>query len=479
MRAILAPWRAVVLSALTLGNAACGSLPNLNPFAGPEKPPEGQAGHVQGFLGGVVADEPRAALTGREALSLGGNAADAAVAMGFVLAATLPSRAGLGAGGACLAYASDTKSVNAGVPEAVLFLPRPPASVAANADRPAAAPMLARGLFLLQARYGHRPFESLVVPAERFARFGVETSRALAQDLAVVAGPLLADPGARAVFSHNGVPLREGDPLVQLDLAATLSQIRVAGVGDFYQGMLARRLEQQSPLVGGPLSLGDLRGSLPITAPALIMPWHSDKVAFLPPPVDGGLAAAAAFETLQQHPTDFGAATARALAIAARWRSGGVTADALLKDAALPQAGLPALPASTTWATLDRDGNAVVCSVSLDNLFGTGRIVPGLGFLMAASPASVPPPLYAAALAWNDHLHAFRAEVAGSGQAAAPIAVAVGMLNTLTTGQAMAAPVPDPGRANVIGCADYLPGNAGSCRWAIDPRGGGLAVGSN
>jgi gamma-glutamyltranspeptidase/glutathione hydrolase len=476
---MLAPWRAVVLSALTLGNAACGSLPNLNPFSGPPAPPEGQQGHVQGFLGGVVSDEPRATLVGRDALSLGGNAADAAVAMGFTLAATLPSRASLGAGGACLAYFSDKKSANGGVPEAVLFLPRPPTSVEPNADRPAAVPMLARGLFLLHARYGHRPFETLMVPAERFARFGVPASRALATDLAVVAGPLLADPAASAVFSRNGTPLREGDPLVQLDLAATLSELRVSGVGDLYQGTLARRLAQQSAVVGGPLTMGDLRAALPVLAPALIVPWHSDKVAFLPPPADGGLAAAAAFETLQQHPGDFGAATARALAIASRWRQGGVTADALLKDTALPQVGQPALPASTTWAALDRDGNAVVCSVSLDNLFGTGRIVPGLGFLLAASPASVPPPLYTAALAWNDHLNAFRAEVGGSGQAGAPMAVAVGMTNALTTGQAMAAPVPDPGRANVIECASYLPDQNQTCRWATDPRGAGLAMGGN
>jgi gamma-glutamyltranspeptidase / glutathione hydrolase len=479
MRGILAPWRAIVLSALTLGNAACGSLPNLNPFAGSPAPPEGQPGHVQGFLGGVVADEPRAALTGREALSLGGNAADAAVAMGFALAATLPSRASLGAGGACLVYSPGPKSINGGVPEAVLFLPRPPASVGPNADRPAAAPMLARGLFLLHARYGHRPFESLIVPAERFAKFGVATSRALAADLAVVAGPLLADPGARAVFSRDGVPLREGDPLVQLDLGGTLSQLRVAGVGDFYQGVLARRVEQQSPLVGGPLSLSDLRSALPILAPALVVPWRRDKVAFLPPPADGGLGAAAAFETLDQRPGDYGGAAARALAIAARWREGGVAADALLKDTALPQAALPPLPASTTWAALDLNGNAVVCSVSLDNLFGTGRIVPGLGFLLAASPASVPPPLYAAALAWNENTNAFRAEAGGSGQAGAPLAVAAGMFDTLTTGAAMSVPVPDPGRANVIGCAGYLPGQSASCRWATDPRGGGLAVGSN
>ena len=267
--------------------------------------------------------------------------------------------------------------------------------------------------------------------------------------------------------------------MVQLDLAATLTQIRVAGVGDFYQGNLARQLAQQSPVVGGPLSLSDLRDALPTLEPALTMPWRSDKVAFLPPPADGGLAAEAAFQSLQQNANDLSGAAARALAVAARWRQGGVTADALLKENSLPPAALPPLPASTTWATLDRNGNAVVCTTSLDNLFGTGRIVPGMGFLLAASPAVVPAPLYSAALAWNDHLNAFRAEVGGAGQAGAPMAVAVGMQNTLKTGQAMAAPVPDPGRANVIDCASYLPDQTSSCRWAADPRGGGLAVGGN
>jgi len=478
IHAILAAWRAAVLSGLTLLNASCGSLPGVNVF-GSSAPPEGQLGHVQGFLGGVVADEPHAALIGRDALSLGGNAADAAVAIGLSLAVALPSRASLGAGGACLAYSPDTKSANGGVPEAIMFLPRPPSQEGANADRPAALPMLARGLYLLHARYGRRPFESLVVPAERMARFGIPVSRALANDLSVVAGPLMADPGAQAIFSRNGAVLKEGDPLVQLDLAATLTQLRVAGVGDLYQGSLARRLAQESPLVGGPMTFDDLRGALPTLAAALIEQWHSDKVAFLPPPADGGLAAAAAFETLRQNPNDLGQAAARALAVAARWRQGGATADALLKAADLPQVGMPSLPASTTWATLDRNGNAVVCSVSLGNLFGTGRVVPGMGFMLAASPASVPPPLYAAALAWNANLHSFRAEVGGAGQAGAALATADGMANTLTTGAAMPQPVPDPGRANVIGCAGYLPGEDRSCRWATDPRGAGLAIGGS
>jgi gamma-glutamyltranspeptidase / glutathione hydrolase len=317
------------------------------------------------------------------------------------------------------------------------------------------------------------------VPAERMARFGFPVSRALANDLSVVAGPLMADPGARAVFSHDGVVLKEGDPLVQVDLAATLTQLRVAGVGDLYQGTLARRLAQASPLIGGPMTFDDLRHALPTLADPLIEPYRSNKVAFLPAPADGGLAAAAAFETLRQHPGDLSGAAARSLAVAARWRQGGMTPEQLLKTTNLQQAGLPPLPASTTWATLDRDGNAVVCATSLDNLFGTGRIVPGMGFLLAASPASVPLPLFAAALAWNANLQAFRAEVGGAGQAGAPLAAAAGMANTLTTGAPMPAAVPNPGRANVIGCAGYLPGENGSCRWATDPRGAGLAVGGS
>jgi gamma-glutamyltranspeptidase / glutathione hydrolase len=69
--------------------------------------------------------------------------------------------------------------------------------------------------------------------------------------------------------------------------------------------------------------------------------------------------------------------------------------------------------------------------------------------------------------------------VGGSGQAGAPLAAAVGMLNTLTSGQAMAVPVADPGRANVVACASYLPDQSASCRWAVDPRGGGLAMGGS
>src|SRR4051812_41133084 len=153
-----------------------------------------EAERLTGFIGAAVADEPRAALAGREVLSLGGTAGDAAVAMGFMLAVTLPSRAGLGGGGACIAYNPSRNGPGAGNAEAIVFTPSAPATSVPGTDRPAALPMMARGLFALHARYGKRPFEGLITPAEQAARFGVPASRALVRDLAVVAGPLAADP---------------------------------------------------------------------------------------------------------------------------------------------------------------------------------------------------------------------------------------------------------------------------------------------
>jgi gamma-glutamyltranspeptidase / glutathione hydrolase len=460
--------------------AGCSTVDKVtNTVLGTSGPSRGQPGFVPGFLGGVVADEPRAVLAGREVLSAGGNAADAAVAMGLTLAVTLPSRAGLGGGGACIAYSPDPKSAGGGKPEAVLFTPLAPAATGPNADRPAAVPMMARGLFLLHARYGSTPFETLISSAEQLAHFGVPTSRALARDIAAVSGPLLSDPGARAIFSQDGQPLTEGQSLRQPDLGGTLAQLRVLGVGDMYQGTLARRIALVSQEIGGPIQLADLRGGLPKLGAPLVRSFRNDQLAFLPPPADGGLAAAAAFDDLADNPNDTSGAVARYLAVTARYRAGGITPTEALAAKGLPAAGATTFPASTSLVAMDRSGNAVVCALTMDNLFGTGRIMPGLGILAAASPAAVPPPLLAAGVVWNDNIHVFRAAAGGSGQAGAPLAVAVALINTLKTGRPLSTPVPDPGRANVIACSRYLPGENSECGWANDPREAGLALGAN
>jgi gamma-glutamyltranspeptidase/glutathione hydrolase len=470
--------RVAVLVTALLSGTACSTLTAVkNEFVGGSSDASGPQ-RLSGFIGAAVADEPRAALAGREVLALGGTAADAAVAVGFTLAVTLPSRAGLGAGGACLAFNPSRDGPGRGSPEAIMFVPEAPKGVPAGADRPAAVPMLARGLFALHARYGRRPFETLLAGPEQIARFGTPVSRALVRDLALVAGPLMQDPNARAVFAPGGTPLAEGGTLQQPDLGATLSGLRTAGVGDLYQGALARNLEAASRLAGGPLSLGELRAALPRAAAPLVIQSGRDSVAFLPPPADGGLAAAAAFRVLEQRPSDLPGAQARAVGTLLRWRAGGGDPQAVLAGDASGGA-LPPMPASTSFAVLDRGGNAVTCALTMGNLFGTGRIAPGTGILLAASPNTYGASMLAAGLVWNANLNGFRATVGGSGQEGAALAVAAGLNNALRSAEAMPAPVPEPGRANAIACSRYLPDSENTCTWATDPRGAGLAAAGN
>ncbi len=476
----LAP-RLLGAAALALALGGCETLAGLNPFGGGSNAPQpGTPGFVRGFLGGVAAEDPAAALTARNVLSAGGTAVDAAVAAGFAMAVTLPSRVGLGGGGACLVFDPDR-----GAAEAVLFPPGPRAATPGGADRPAAVPLLARGLFALHTRKPGRPFEELVAPAEQLARFGTEVGRGFAADLAAVAGPLLADPGARAAFAGpDGAPLGAGQRMVQPELAGTLGQLRTAGVGDLHQGTLARRLAEVSAAAGGgAFALEELRSGLPRLAAPLLLPSRGgDQVAFLPPPADGGLAAAASFAAVQAG-ADVRDAAARGLGAAAGWRqTGGDPAAQLAAGAGGAPPGRPAAP--RRLMVFDRAGLAVSCAFTLNNLFGTGRTAPGMGFLLAAAPGigAVQPALLAAGIAFNRNLRAFRMAAAGSGQEAAGIAVGGPMALHLLRGQAPAAALangsPEPGRTQLGACLSYLPGAPERCVALSDPRGAGVALGA-
>ena len=466
--------------ALPLALAGCGTLAALNPFGPSNAPQEGNPGFVRGFLGGVAAEDPAAALAARNVLSSGGTAVDAAVAAGFTLAVTLPSRVGLGGGGACLVFDPAKDTV-----ESVLFPPGPRDGIPAGADRPAAVPLLARGLFALHTRKPGRPFEELLAPAEQLARFGTEVGRGLATDLAAVAGPLLADPGARSAFAGpDGAPLAAGQRMLQPELAGTLGQLRTAGVGDLHQGVLARRLVDVAPGAGaGAYSLDELRAALPRLVPPLLLPSRNgDQVAFLPPPADGGLAAAASFAAVQAG-QGVAEAAERGLGAAAGWRQSG--GDPRAQLAAASAGTLPGrLPASAGLVVFDRTGTAVSCAFTLNNLFGTGRMAPNMGFLLAAAPGvgAVQPPLLAAGIAFNRNLRAFRMAVAASGQEAAGISVGAPMALHLLRAQAapaaLAAGAPDPGRVQLAACVNYLPGSPDRCVVLSDPRGAGVALGA-
>ncbi len=393
---------------------SCGYLVGSGPDAS-----VGQTAAPKPVFGYAVADEPQAALVARQVLQAGGNAADAAVAAGFALSVTLPSRAGLGGGGACVMKVPDAQG-NQRPAVALLFPPGAPA--AAGGARPAAVPALARGLLAMEARYGVLNFASVMVPAERLAG-GVPVSPALEADLQVVGPALLADPAAASVFGANGGVLPAGANLSQPDLAATLEILRTQGVPGFYTGGFAGQFAASANQAGANLTAADLAAVVPEFVPPSVTEAGNDEVAFIP-----------------------------SVAPAAR-----------------------VVPASSGFAVLDAQGGVVACAVTMNNLFGTGRIAAGTGILLAASPRSNPVPLLGAAIAYGRDAGVFRAAVTGTGQQGAAVAVADAMYAALHNQPNTL--VPEPGRANVISCPGGVPGGEASCTASADPRGHGLAVG--
>ncbi len=376
--------------------------------------PVGQTGHVKGFFGAITVDEPNAALIGRQVLTAGGTAGDAAVAIGFTMAATYPGRAGLGAGGVCMVHDGAV-----GLTESLDF--RGTAGTLSVGDRPAAVPALARGLAVLHSRYGSLDWRQLVLPAEKLARYGHRFSRAASKDMIKAKKALASDDGFRRIFTNeDGSLVSEGQQIEQLDLAAALSKIRVNGAGSFYQGPYARQIAQSIQDAGGNVSEDDLRNFIPKWGGFMGVSTEL-LTAYFPEPPAGGASVTAQLMGMalgnDRYEDAEDADKAHLFIEAAKraylnqhdylgkgWTSKVTSLD--LVDAAALNAKMenydPAKasklnktsvkfmenPHSTGFVVVDRTGTAVVCDLSMNNLFGTGRVAPSLGFMVAASPNS-------------------------------------------------------------------------------------------
>jgi gamma-glutamyltranspeptidase/glutathione hydrolase len=395
--------------------AACGSVGDV--FKSDKE--ADVAGVTRKFLGAAVGDEPQAVVAARGALNNGGTAADAAVAMYFTLAATLPSSASLGGGGMCIVHDRPGQTT-----EALDFIARAPATIAPSADRPTAIPGNALGFWLLHARYGKLPWSQLVAPGERLAGLGVPASRVLLSDMAPVVAPLLEDPGSRRVFADaTGKPIAEGSTFVQTDLARVLSIIRTRGAVELYRGPLANELVAATLAAGGSLSSQDLLSFKPEWRPTVPLKIGSDVAHFAPPPAAAGLVEAQMMAMLDERGRFDGAngtdrlhalaeASLRAFADRARWMRDDLssteslgttispatverlmrTYDARRHTAPSTFSPAPVMrpenPSATSFVIMDSDGSAVACALTMNNNFGIGRMAQGTGIVLAATPST-------------------------------------------------------------------------------------------
>ena len=548
------PWRQIIGSStgdLTRKSLVCGSLLGLAMLltsCGGPKEELGYEGYVQGFIGGVAADEPRAALEGQKILSAGGHAADAATAVYFTLAATLPSKASLGGGGVCLVHDNKTKKI-----EALDFLSRIPSRIPGSASRPSAVPGNPLGIFALHTRYGRFQWAQLVSIGEKLARFGTQASRSLITDLKPVAGALVADPGARKVFLQpNGQVIGEGNFIRQINLAGTLSNLRTKGPADFYQGKFARLLVEGVRHAGGSLSLEDLRAYKPQwKKPITKKIGRFHQVHFMPPPASGGLVAAQMFGMLDDGDLFDDASAEEKYHVLAETalRSYGdretwlrddfsivYPTETLVSDRHLenlisnyranrhlsPRAFQPTPKqraenaSATSFVVVDREGSAVVCTFTMNNNFGTGRMARGTGIILAVAPTSrgKGPTALGPVMMHNKNSNTLFFVGAAAGGIAAPTALmnvfarsvlANEKLNLAMTASRIhhggapditfhepnlpksvtaylrerghqVAVTPVLGLVNAVSCPGGLPRDPGSCAIMTDPRGNGLAT---
>ncbi|MBL6864568.1 MAG: gamma-glutamyltransferase [Rhodospirillales bacterium] len=380
----------------------------------------GNEGFVKGFMGGIVADEPKAALEGKKVLSAGGSAADAATAAYFTLAVTLPSKASLGGGGVCIVYDPKTNKT-----ESLDFLNRLPSDIPATRSRPSAVPGNPLGIFALHARYGRFQWSSLVSVGEKLARYGIQAPRTLIRDIRQVKGALLEDRGSRAIFlKKNGNIINEGDYLRQIDLAVSLSNIRQFGPGDFYNGRLAKRLVDSVKDASGTLEAGDLKKFRPVWRDTLALKFGLNEINFVQPPAYGGVTAAQVFQILNNNRLFKDATEQEQIHILAeavrrvnldkqRWLSDDFALIGNLRDLISRKHAIrlmknfqkdkyaeldPRLartsnrsenPSATGLVVVDREGLTVTCSFTMNNIFGNGRIARGTGIMLAAAPINI------------------------------------------------------------------------------------------
>lgn len=376
--------------------------------------------------GMVVADEPLAADVGVAVLKSGGNAVDAAVAVGFALAVTHPFAGNLGGGGFMLVRFADGRSTfidfRERAPEKAsrdMYLDAQgnPTQESVDGWRAVGVPGSVRGFELAQSKYGSQKWSGLIAPAIELASKGYALSYKSAE-LLRGARNLAEDPESRRIFQKGGAYYDTGDVFVQPELAATLKRIAASGAREFYEGETARRLVAEMAMHGGLLTLADLQGYRAVERTPLSGAYRGLSILTAPLPSSGGIgilqmlgmldgsgygkagpgAAATIHYTAEAMrrffadrsqylgDSDFVKVPVKGLLDPAYIRERRASID---PDHATPSDQLnPGKPAgregteTTHYSIIDAAGNAVAVTYTLNNGYGSGVTVPGLGFLL-------------------------------------------------------------------------------------------------
>jgi gamma-glutamyltranspeptidase/glutathione hydrolase len=392
---------------------------------------------VAGRNGMVASSEPLASQAGLEVLQAGGNAVDAAVAVGFALAVTFPRAGNLGGGGFMLIRMANGDAV------VVDYREQAPAAAtrtmyqdaqgnlipgaSTTGARAAGVPGTVRGLAMAEGKYGRLGLARVMAPAIRLARNGFPVSYSLAEKFRSERALLEKFDGSRHIFLHDGNLYEPGALFRQPDLARTLTAIAKRGAQGFYSGATGRAIVATMRKYNGLITREDLEHYQAKLRRPLVGHFRGFDILSVPPPSAGGTMLIEMLNVLE--PLDLGTTNSyesihllaetmrRAYADRASYMGdadfasvpvAGLTSPryaAQLREEILrarPEAPVrPGAPqtfesgATTHFSVVDTEGNAVANTYTLNGWFGCGVTVEGAGFLLnnemddfAAKPGS-------------------------------------------------------------------------------------------
>jgi gamma-glutamyltranspeptidase/glutathione hydrolase len=381
--------------------------------------------------GMVVSTSSYASKVGVEILKNGGNAIDAAVAVGFTLAVTYPSAGNLGGGGFMVIHLSDGKNItidyrekapisahrNMYLNEAGEFVPELSMYGATSAGVPGSV----AGLIYALEKYGTMSLAEVIRPAINLAKNGWKLEKRDSIYFAENLSLFLKYPSSKKIFTNNGGLFSTEDLFIQNDLAWTLEQIEEKGKDGFYKGKIAELLVDQIRSLGGYITLEDLEKYTVIEREPIIGTYHGYEIVSMPPPSSGGIALIEMLNILENYDLsdeDWGSAIYLHLIVEAMkfayadrtYHLGDAdfypvpTGELTSKEYAktifnkIESAKNKAVPSSeiksfetkqvyestetTHYSVYDSFGNAVSVTTTINSAFGSGIVVEGTGFLL-------------------------------------------------------------------------------------------------
>jgi gamma-glutamyltranspeptidase/glutathione hydrolase len=281
---------ALLAPALRAQTAAAGADPAWT-YAGKSRLAEGSRAMV-------VSGSPIASDVGREILKRGGNAVDAAVAVGFALAVVHPEAGNLGGGGFMIlrrsggdSYALDFRETAPAAATRTMYVGPDgnPAGTSVTGHLAAGTPGSVAGMWEAQHRFGRLPWRSLLAPAIRLAREGFVIDEYRHQSIVNDTARLVRFAATARQFLSGGAPPGIGSTFRQPDLARTLEAIRDHGPGGFYRGWVADSLVAEMRRGGGIITRADLRGYRPIWRQPLRFTYRGYAIISMPPVSSGGV----------------------------------------------------------------------------------------------------------------------------------------------------------------------------------------------